>query len=71
MENVNIMPVNLTAQQEEISKALHTIQDICKANSLCKTCPLYSENKDDCLVVTATTPEDWVITSQYIWRALI
>lgn len=53
--------------QEEILKALQTIQDTCEQYEDCETCPL---SKNDFCVLQDHPPHEWRIKKdQQVWRA--
>lgn len=61
------------AKKEEIIKALKVIQDVCKSNEDCETCPFYSVNNpiNRCSIKNES-PYDWKIAEKNEkWRALL
>ena len=52
--------------RQEILKALQTIQNVCKANQCCDTCPLA---KGNWCVIQDQSPEDWKIRTTDTWKA--
>ena len=53
--------------QEEITKMLCAIQEIC-TNNECEECPL--GGLDDCQVC-GHTPQNWNVSLPKVWRALV
>lgn len=60
-------------KKEEIIKALKVIQDVCKSNEDCETCPFYSvNNPTKKCSITNELPNDWKIARKNEkWRALL
>lgn len=57
-----------TINISDIINALTTIRDICKNNERCAVCPLYSDNMGICNI-KHIDPENWELSSSYVWRA--
>lgn len=57
-------------KKEEIIKALKVIQDICKSNENCETCPLRS--LENLCAISDRQPDCWSIQGKDEgWRALL
>lgn len=53
--------------REELLEALRTIQNVCKKNQFCDTCPL---SKNESCVLKEQDPVDWKIRVATTWKAL-
>lgn len=51
---------------DELLKALQTIEEECKNNDNCASCPLYSCENSDC-GVTSNTPSTWELEKREVY----
>lgn len=57
-----------TVNLSNIINALTYIRDLCKDHERCILCPLFSDNMGMC-ALKHIDPENWELSSTYIWRA--
>lgn len=64
-----IRQIKLIHSHEEILEALQVIKDTCIRQKDCRTCPFYSNDKNEC-EINNVIPSEWEVReNEEIWHA--